>query len=358
MKVLIVKASALGDIMHALPVLRWLHSADKHIEIHWLVEESFASLLESHPMIRKVHLLRTRAWRNQGWRKTVREVAKSVLTLRDEQYDVVLDLQGNSKSGLFGLFSGAPLRYGFDHRGVRELPNVLATNRKVSIKETDYHVVDRYLSIARAAFPSGKVDPTALMLPPDKRALSKIDELLFQKGLNNTFLIVLHYGTTWKTKLWSLDLWQELANCLAKQGNSRLLLTWGDDDEHRAALTIQAAAGEKTVIWPRGTLPELAALLKRADLVIGGDTGPVHIAAAVGTKTVSVYRVTDALRNGPRGPEHICLQAPCDCSPCLQKTCEKDAECARSIETDQVLSAIHQLLWKPETHFCDRNGNL
>jgi heptosyltransferase-1 len=118
------------------------------------------------------------------------------------------------------------------------------------------------------------------------------------------------------------------------------VLIWGNDAEHEACRAIHLAGNGRAVIWPRGTLPELVALLRKADLVVGGDTGPIHIAAAVGTPTVSLFRVTDAERNGPRGEEHIRLQAPLDCSPCLRKKCERDAECGASIDVETVFGAV------------------
>jgi len=156
--------------------------------------------------------------------------------------------------------------------------------------------------------------------------------------------VVLHYGTTWSTKLWPLERWCELAASLGAGHGTRLVLTWGSDDELAAAKTIAEAGQGRALIWPRGPLPELVALLARADLVIGGDTGPVHIAAAVGTPTVSLFRVTDALRNGPTGEMHIRLQAPLDCSPCLRKACSRDVECGRSISVASVLQAADRLL--------------
>jgi heptosyltransferase-1 len=105
MKVLIVKVSALGDVVHALPVLAWLKSADPEMEIDWLMEESFAPLLDGHPLIRRVHRLRTRAWRRDGPGAGIRGSLETVGRLRREAYDVVLDLQGNSKSALFTLLT-------------------------------------------------------------------------------------------------------------------------------------------------------------------------------------------------------------------------------------------------------------
>lgn len=339
MKVLIVKVSALGDVVHALPVLAWLKSADPGMEIDWLVEESFAPLLDGHPLLRKVIRLRTKAWRRAGAGEGIRQALAVGEELRRERYDVALDLQGNSKSGLFTRLSRAPLRYGFDRTGTREWPNRLATNRKVTLGEDAFHVTDRSLEVAQAAFPGGNVRRLAGPLAVDQAATERVEQLLREKGLDSRPVVVFHYGTTWKTKLWSLENWQQLASQLCDTG-LQPLLTWGNDEELAAANAIHAASGGRALVWPRGNLPELVALLARADLVVGGDTGPIHIAAAVGTPTVSLFRVTDARRNGPRGENHLCLQTPLDCSPCLRKFCERDRECAASIPVKAVEEAV------------------
>jgi heptosyltransferase-1 len=257
---------------------------------------------------------------------------------------VVLDLQGNSKSALFTFLSGAPRRFGFDRSGVREWPNLLATNRKIALGEENHHITDRSLAIARKAFPSGTQALAAGPLCIDGQARSIVEQMLDERGMTGKTLIVLHYGTTWKTKLWPLDLWRELAGKLCDLEGCRPILTWGSEEERTAVESIHAASGGGAVIWPRGSLMELAALLERADLVIGGDTGPIHIAAAAGTPTVSLFRVTDAERNGPRGEDHIRLQAPLDCSPCLLKECPRDSECGHSIGVDEVMQASATLL--------------
>ena len=178
MKVLIIKASALGDVVHALPVLAWLHSAAPELEIDWLVEEGFAPLLDNHPLLRRVLRLRTKAWRRAGVRDGLREIWHMIGALRREAYDLVLDLQGNSKSGLFTLLSGAPLRYGFARDGVREWPNLLVTNRKVTLAERDFHISDRSLAIARAAFPAGREVRSAGPLPVDAGAAAAVAAML------------------------------------------------------------------------------------------------------------------------------------------------------------------------------------
>ncbi len=346
MKVLIVKTSALGDVVHALPVLSWLKSADPDMQIDWLVEKSFAPLLDGHPLIDKIHPVDTKSWRKEGRFEGLRGLYRTLTGLRAEHYDVALDLQGNSKSGIFTLFSGAPRRFGFDRNAVRELPNLLATNHKVALAEEDHHISARSLAVARRAFPAGQKTPLAGPLAVGNHESEKVASMLQERGLGGRPLIVLHYGTTWTTKLWSLDHWCDLARRLTLTGKGDLLLTWGNDAEKRAAQVIAKSTENRAFVWPRGTLRELVALLSKVDLVIGGDTGPIHIAAAVGTSTVSLYRATDAQRNGPRGENHLLLQSPLDCSPCLRKKCEMDDECGKGITVDSVLESTQTLLKK------------
>jgi heptosyltransferase-1 len=344
MKVLIVKVSALGDVVHALPVLAWLKSADPLMEIDWLVEEGFAPLLDGHPLLCRVHPIATRSWRRQGPLAALREGLRTIGLLRRERYDVVLDLQGNSKSGLFTLLCGAPLRFGFDNKGAREWPNLLATNRRVALAETDHHISERSLAIARAAFPHGGEHRLAGPLPISPAALFGVEARLAELGLTGRRLVVLHYGTTWPTKLWAVESWRELVKQLLSQTATVPVLTWGSAEELSVVESIASVAAGRAVIWPRGPLPELVALLARADVVIGGDTGPIHIAAAVDTPTVSFYRVTDAVRNGPRGERHIRLQSPLECSPCLRKSCSRDRECGLSIPVSKAVDAVMRLL--------------
>lgn len=344
MKVLIVKISALGDVIHALPTLAWLKSAHPEMEIDWLVEEGFAPLLEGHPLLRKVHRLSFKRWRRLGWFETLRGVRQVLHVLRREKYDVVLDLQGNSKSALFTLLANAPKRFGFGRKEAREWPNLLSTTHKVNLSAADHHISERSLAIARAAFPEGRTAPPAGPMHVLPEAAEAVSRQLAELGLDLRPLVILQYGTTWTTKLWPLDSWQELTRRLCDEDGLQPVLIWGNESERQACVMICQASNRRAIIWPRGTLTELVALLQRADLVVGGDTGPVHIAAAVDTPTVSLFRVTDATRNGPRGERHIRLQSPLECAPCLRKECTRNDECGHSISVTKVLSAIRSLL--------------
>ncbi len=343
MKILIVKVSALGDVVHALPVLAYLHSLSSEIEIDWLVEEGFAPVLAGQPLINEVIPLQTKRWRQLSPFKMLRELKLFATQLRQKRYDFVFDLQGNSKSGFFTLISRGCAKYGFDRHQVREWPNLLATSNHVALGIDDHHVVKRSLAVVRAALPAGNETVLAGPLAVDPTAHKAIEQQLHQTEINQRRLVVLHYGTTWKTKLWSLDNWQQLAQQLVEQGDLLPVLTWGNDEELKAATAISAATAGQALVWPRGSLPELVALLDHVDLVVGCDTGPIHIAAALGTPTVSLFRVTDASRNAPIGENHRSLQTPMSCACCLLKQCDKDEECAASITVADVYQAIIEL---------------
>lgn len=344
MKVLIVKVSALGDVVHALPVLAYLKSADADMQIDWLVEQSFSPFLDEHPLIDNLYRIDTKAWRKSGVMASTRGALSIIRAVRKNRYDCVLDLQGNAKSAMFTLPSGAPLRFGFDRGGVRESLNLLATNRKVPLGADDYHVTDRSLAIARAAFPGGTEFINAGPLPVNEDAASRVILKLEENHFSGPALVVLHYGTTWVTKHWPLVSWQSLANRLLNELGIRPVLTWGNDQELSAVQSIQRACGDRALVWPRGDLKDLTALLAKADLVVGSDTGPVHIAAAVGTSTVSIFRVTDPKRNAPRGVNHSHISTAMDCSACLRKQCDLDEECGLSIPVDAVFGLINKHL--------------
>lgn len=350
MKILIVKVSALGDVIHTLPVLAYLHSiglsgqGSEPLQIDWLVEEGFAPVLDGHPLINRVIPLKTKRWRKLSPLAMVKEMWLFTKELRQQHYDFVFDLQGNSKSGLFTRLSRGSKRYGFDRHHVREWPNLLATNHRVHLSDDDHHVAQRSLAVVAAAFPNGGERRNAGPLHVIALAREHVLQQIEQQQLSHEKLVVLHYGTTWKTKLWNLEHWQQLAAKLVDNTDAIPLLTWGNDQEQQAAHSIAKYVAGKAIVWPRGSLPELVALLDRANVVVGCDTGPIHIAAALGTPTVSLFRVTDATRNGPMDENHRCLQSSLTCSPCLLKQCERDEVCSKSIGVDEVYRAIIELI--------------
>ena len=338
-----IKASALGDIIHALPTAAYLKSCSEVRELHWLVEEPFAAFLSKQSLVDKLQVISTKKWRRQGAVSSLKGVLGIIKKLRRERFDLIIDFQGNSKSGMFTFLSGSPLRFGFNAQGIREWPNLLATNRHIDQGKSATHIIDKNLALATSAVPGGSSILLQGPLQADIHLLTQVKERLSAIGKTNKPLVIFHYGTTWQTKLWSVDRWIELGHQLWKNQEISPLLTWGNEKELEVVKKI-AAGCPQVIIWPRGNLEELMALLSMADVVVGGDTGPIHIAAALGTPTVSYYRATNHQRNGPRGDRHICIQAIMSCSPCLQKSCPKDEQCRQSIPAGKMVEAVKALL--------------
>lgn len=345
MRVLIIKASALGDIVHALPVLDFLHKIMPGIEVDWAVEEGFREILEGHPQISMLHTVSTKVWRKRPFApKTVREVIALKNALHDREYKFVFDIQGNLKSGLIAWLSGCSQRIGFAKEELQERYNLLFTTRRVPIRSVDKHVTDKSLRLVSVPF--GK-DFTVMELTATIATSveddSQAEALLSTLGEGLVFLF--HYGTTWQTKFWTIDRWVLLGKTLLdRYADSTILFSWGNDNERQAVTEISRAVGSGARVMDRYSLKKLVAILKKVDLVVGGDTGPVHLAAAVGTPTVSFYRSSDGRRSGPRGDNHLIIQSPMRCTRCFLTKCDRDQECRESITVEAVAAAVGQLL--------------
>ncbi len=345
MRVLIVKMSALGDIIHALPVLDYLHRVSPGIEIDWVVEEQFQELLADNPLIARLHVVRTKAWRKQPLaRQTRREIGDLKVALRERSYDLVFDIQGNLKSGLVDWLSGAGNIIGFDSDVLQEKMNLFFTTRQVPIRRTDHHVTDQYLRLVSIPFAkdfAGMILVTDIVTSPEDDGAA--DALL--ATLDDGLVFLFHYGTTWQTKFWTESGWIELGRAVLERfAASTILFSWGNEEERQVVTRLAAAIGSGARVIERYPLKGLVALLKKVDLVVGGDTGPVHLAAAVGTPTVSFYRSSDGRRSGPRGKGHGIVQATLHCTKCFRTKCDDDQKCRESIRAAALLKEIERLL--------------
>jgi len=345
MRVLIVKTSALGDIIHALPVLDFLHRVSPGIEVDWVVEEPFREIVEGNPLLSRIHVVKTKNWRRHPLsRTTVREISALKAALRERHYDILFDIQGNLKSGLIDWLSDVPDRIGFTSDIVREQLNLLFTSRQVPLRSRDYHVTDKYLRLVSVPFgrdfPEMELKTTIATLPEDDAAA---DALLLTLGDGLVFLF--HCGTSWKTKLWDESSWIELGRrLLAERPDASILLTWGSEQEKQSASAVAQGIGIGARVVDRYPLKVLVALMKRVDLVVAPDTGPLHIAAAVGTPTVSFYRATNGRLTGPRGKNHAIIQSPLSCTRCARKECDRDAECRGSVTVDMIMRGVASVL--------------
>ncbi|MFL6231643.1 MAG: lipopolysaccharide heptosyltransferase I [Thermoanaerobaculia bacterium] len=327
MRVLLVRTSALGDVVHALPVLTALRRHLPEARIGWVVEEGMAPVLEGHPDLDELLVVRLRQWR-QVSRRALSGLGGLVSELRRFSADVALDLMGNHKAGVISRLSGAKTRIGFARPHRREPSSAVFINRPVVPR--GLHAVDRMLSL---------LDP--LGLPPEPADFGP--EKLFRAeppaarellaGHPEPFAL-LHPGAGWANKRYPPAWWGKVARLL-QAGTG--LPTWvaAARGEEGLAAEVEAAGEGAARVVPAPDLPTLAALIRRAKLMLGGDTGPSHLARALGTPLVMVMGPTDPERHGPYGdPEGaVCKRLPC--SFCYQRLPEIKA-CMLEVPPRQI----------------------
>jgi heptosyltransferase-1 len=310
-RILIVRLGSMGDIIHSLPAVAFLRRAFPRAQIDWVVEERWAELLCSRaqlrvwpqcpqkPLVDTVHVVDTRAWRSALLaRQTRGAIASVVRTLRGARYQAAIDLQSAFKSALVAKLSQAPLRFGFA-RPI-ELPARLFYTRRVAA--AGEHIAEQNASLAEAAIAAaGRELPSGTKfefpLPEDAQHDDWANNELARRGIADFAL--LNPGAGWGAKCWPANRFGEVSRALALVG-IRPLVNYGPGEEALARSVVELSDGAADSI--ACSVGQLIALSRRARLCIGGDTGPVHLAAALGVPVVAIYGPTDPARNGPIGP--------------------------------------------------------
>lgn len=353
-RILLVRLSAIGDCLHALPVLAVLRQAYPRGCLGWAIEEAPYELLREHPMVDRFHIFPRRAFKRQSG--SILERARQVNAFRRElraaRYGVALDLQGLTKSGLVAWWSNAPKRVGFAGKESREINRFFANSRVLAPAEA-VHVVEKNLALLR---PLGLEPPSRLQWPlpdygPEVRELAAFLEGcgLSPDGDGPGYAVV-NPGATWTTKRWSPEQFGAVARGLVERHGLAVIAPWADEAERAAAETIVRLAGSRGFLAPPTGLRQLAALLSRARLFVGNDTGPLHLAVALGIPCVAVFGASDPLRNGPYGREHRIHAGGPECQPCWKKTCARgDLACLAWVEPGKVLASCAELLKQGRT---------
>jgi heptosyltransferase I len=419
LKILIVKLSAIGDVIHCLPVAAALKKRLPDAKISWLVEAASAELLQGNPCVDEVIVFKAKRWlKDSGnplnWPQTGALAWEFVSELRKQKFDAALEMQGLLKSSLLTFISGAKIRIGFAE--TRESADRFLTH-KVDVGDYFGHyvpVVELNLKIAQALLEvlgqkSEKL-PADFFLPPlAKVQVDKIETLLSHPHIRNgarqeealaqssvnggtrqapaaelipnkpsvpammpvpamipvpammpisgqapgakSKICAIIPGTTWVTKIWPEEKWLELSRRLARDFNYRLVLVGAGaerDVNTRLAEQLQSelAPGLVTDLTGQTSLLELVALFQKCDLVIGGDTGPLHLAAAVGKpKVLGIYGSTPWRRLGPYGPQCRSVASGIWCQPCYSKTCAiGTVACLTDLSVDEVFGAVTELI--------------
>jgi heptosyltransferase I len=312
---LVVRLSAMGDVIHTLPAAAALRQAFPHATLGWLIEERWAELLctlryprsgprsPQRPLADRVHTVNTAEWRRAPFSfNTWQQMAVSLSQLRGIEYDAVIDFQGAVRSALLARWPGAPVRYG-DAQPRENAASMFYTRRVLT---SGAHVVQQALALAEAVISSATIPrPTAesrVEFPVDPDAESQISSLT----ADAKNFAILNPGAGWGAKMWPADRYAQVAKELAKDGFCSLI-NHGPGEDKLAAEVEAASEGMARKI--SCSVSELIALTRRARLFIGGDTGPMHLAAALKIPVVAIFGPTNPARNGPFGTQSIVLRS-------------------------------------------------
>jgi lipopolysaccharide heptosyltransferase I len=363
-RILLIKLSALGDVVHTIPVLNKLRRRYPNARIDWLTTPPLAELLRHHPGISTVVTFAREEW-SKPWRLTpFISYARLAAALRATAYDCVIDMHGQLRTAGFALATGAPVRIGFDRpreavweatarkfpaqtrkhawKGARE-GSWIAYTHHIPVPTLDIHAVDRYLSIG----PILGLDPgpADFSFPIPDAAEAHIGGLLRERGAADRRLVVLAPGTVWETKHWGAAKFAAVARHFMAQGFAAVLI--GSRRERTVCEEVATAAPGAFNVAGETSITELAALIRRAALCVTNDSGPMHLAVALDRPVVSVFGPTDPIWIGPYRRPESALAATLACAPCYFRKLSKCAHghaCMVGISAEAVAERAESIL--------------
>jgi lipopolysaccharide heptosyltransferase I len=329
--IVIVRLSAIGDVIHAVPAAVALKKAFPHARIGWAVEGRAADVLAGHPAVD--HLFRL----PRGWLKSPRAVLSLRRQLRAFDADVAIDMQGLLKSAVATWLSGAAIRIGHARPASRELAWCAYTH---AVTASAAHIVERHCELLA---PLGVTPQTVEFdMPRWPVSRSRVRDWLASSRLAGPFAIV-NPGAGWNSKLWPTERFAKVARALHDRHGMRSVVAWAGPQELAAAERIVAEAGGCAVLAAPTTLHDLGELCRAARLFISSDTGPLHLAAAVGTPCVGLFGPVPARRNGPYGPQHAAVEPPLTMRPAWSER-KTDQHAMAGIDVENVIAAVDRQL--------------
>lgn len=327
---LVVRLGSMGDIVHTLPAVACLRQRFPRVRIDWVVEPRWRELVELNPHLSQCVSLETRG--------PLRALARAVAALRHAGYDCTLDFQGLYKSAVLAWLTDARRRIGFHERALREPGSFLFYTECVQ-PPAGTHVVEMNLALV-AHLGAELRGPLAFDLPTTPEDDAFVEECLRRHGLSQFF--ILNPGGGWMSKRWPVERYAELHDALVRARGWRGFVNVGPGEESLALDLARLAHAAKPVRFPLSPR-QFVALARRAQLVVGGDTGPVHVAAALGRPVVGLYGPTDPVRNGPFGARVAVVYNP-GVTPPTYKREQGYSPAMLSITVEQGVTAIDHLM--------------
>ena len=338
MKILILKPSSLGDVIHALPVLRLLKLHFRNAEIFWWIDSALAPLIEGDPDLAGIVRFERKRWaKPQHWP----EMFGSVRRLRAQNFDLVIDLQCLARSGAFAWLANGKKLVGLDEvrEGARGFYDLAVPRASFHT-----HAVDWYLSVLP---PLGvPVHKNFTWLPERPETAANIKRN-WKLEIGNGRWIALQPGARWKNKRWPVNYFAEIVRALAQKFPDTRFAILGDKGDQALGEIISQATPERCLnLCGATSLPEMIEWVRLCDLLVTNDTGPMHVAAALGKPLVAMFGPTEPRRTGPYGQLENVLRQDLPCSPCLKSVCsiENTDECLRALSPTLVFDRVQKLL--------------
>lgn len=305
MKILFVKLGAIGDIVHTLPALAAVRNAFPAAEISWVTETRSAEILRGNPLIDQLIEIDTRSIRRrQPVDELIRDLKVQARGLRRNKYDIALDFQGLLKSAVIAKLSGAKRRAGFDRRSLREPSSRFLLTETVDVPK-EINVIQKNLALVAGVF-GIMVPGNDLAFPISLDEKHVIEATAISESIGGRFAI-LNPGGGWVTKLWPAERFGELAEMLWSRLGIASVVSTGPKEEHLAE-RVRSKVRDAKVVFAEPSLKGFYELSKKAEVYIGGDTGPTHLAVAAGTPVVGIFGPTEWWRNGSPFPDDICVE--------------------------------------------------
>jgi len=370
-KILLIKLSAVGDVVHTIPVLNKLRRRYPMAQLDWLVTPAIAELLRHHPAITQIIEFEREAW-STPWRLTpFSSFARLAAKLRAASYDLVVDMHGQFRTAVLTFATGAPARIGFDRprarvwdasprkfpeqarkhawQGAREGSWVAYTHH-IPVPTLDLHAVDRYLNVGPILGLDS--EPVDFSFPIPQSAVSWVEALLAEHGADGAEIVIMAPGTIWETKHWGSEKFAEVAGHFLSKGLAVILI--GSQRERVVCEEVAALAPGVIDLAGMTALSELAALIRRSTISITNDSGPMHLAVALDRPVVSIFGPTDPVWIGPYRRADAVLHADLECSPCYLrkiKHCHHGHACMRSVSAPAVIERAERILAASQKRF-------
>lgn len=345
--ILIVKTSAIGDVVQSLGVLEYLHHRFPQSKIDWIVEKPSASFLAAHPYIHQVKVVDTKKWRASPFAKETRiEIQQAIHDIAHHEYDLLFDLQGNFKSGLIDFFCKAKKKIGFSKRCVPETSNLWFTDTHVDI-EKDQNISAFYIQMLQTFFEDTSVfhpKGVSLVLPEIERMRLESMAPINPSSIHPVFMVAL--GSQWPNKQLSDETALKLLHHIHSAYQARFIFIYhGLQEKIRVSRLAESFLDAATIIG-NVTLEFLQAFMQKMDGVICADSAALHLAASAGVPTFTVFGPSSARVYNPLGALHIAVQGTCPYNKTFEKRCSRlrscqTGACIKEVDLSVVFSSFH-----------------